>query len=407
MQRRSWRRHPPSGSRPASSWTGRMARSSFLAPLGNGAFRMLWIVSLVSNIGTWMQTVGAQWLLLREPDSTLLVALVQTATSLPIVLLAIPSGVIAELLNRRRLLIAVQVFQTAAGILLTALAATGRLDPIALLVLTFVIGAATAVQGPAYQAIVPDVVSRPQLTDAAALSSVGINVARVIGPAVAGLLVAVAGVPWVFAANTLSFLVFLVALLVWRGYTPPDAARERFVDATRAGLRYVRNAPVVRRILLRLGLFMIPANAIWALLPVVASSRLGLDSGGYGLLLAAFGLGSVGGAFLLPPIRHRLGLNRMILISTIAFGLVSAAAGISTSLVATLIALAIGGLAWIAVIASLNGAAQSFLPAWVRARGLSVYQIVLFGGTAGGSALAGVLAGPFGSVAVLVGAGVV
>ena len=377
------------------------------APLGITIFRWLWIVSTISNIGSWMQTVGAQWFLIEEHASPTVIALVQTAAAAPVLLLAIPAGVIGEFMNRRWLLIVVQAFQTAVALALVGLAATGILTPTLLLAATFLIGAASAVQLPAYQALIPELVPTPMVTNAASLSSIGVNVARAIGPALAGLVIAQAGIPFVFAANAATFALFLIVLVAWRGYTAPKVRREPFVAATRAGLRYVMHAGVVRRMFLQLALFIIPANALWALLPVYANDRLGLDSSGYGLLLAALGLGSIGGAFVIPRARDKWGTNRTVMGSTVLYGAGLAATTASTTLALTLPILLIVGAAWIGVIATLNGTVQAFLPAWVRSRGLSIYQLVLFGGTAIGAAVSGALGTAFGSTETLLGAGVV
>ncbi|QHC71739.1 MFS transporter [Rathayibacter sp. VKM Ac-2801] len=390
-----------------SAATSAVAQPGAFAPLRIRIFRWLWIVSTISSIGSWMQTVGAQWFLVENNASPAVIALVQTAAAAPALLLGIPAGVLGEFLNRRHLLVGVQAFQTLAGLALVVLSVAGLLNPVLLLTLTFLIGAASTVWLPAYQALIPELVPRPLIPNAAALSSIGVNVARAIGPALAGLVIAQAGIPFVFAANLLTFALFLLVLIGWRGYTPPAPQREPFVSATRAGLRYVLHAGVVRRMYLQLGLFMIPANALWALLPVFASAHLGLDSSGYGILLAALGIGSVSGAFLIPRLRSRWGTNATVMISTVVYGAGLAGAAFSTALVVTLPILLIVGAAWIGVIATLNGTVQAFLPAWVRSRGLSIYQLVLFGGTALGAALTGALGTVFGTTQTLVGAGIV
>lgn len=377
-----------------------------LAPLRVRIFRVLWLAGIVSTIGSWMQTVGAQWLLIEHGSPAAVVALVQTAASAPVLLLALPAGVLGEFLNRRTVLIVVQSVQLAVVLVLTGLTIAGTMTPALLLVLTFLLGACSAVQLPAYQAIVPDIVPRPLISDAAVLSSIGVNVARAIGPAAAGLLVAQLGVASVFLANALSFAVFLGALLLWRGYEPPRGRPERFLDATRAGLRYIRHAGVIRGLYLRLALFLLPANALWALLPVVASGTYRMGAGGYGLLLAALGVGSVAGAFVLPPLRRRLSASAVVSLSAAVFGASMAGIILLPSLPLVLAVLVVAGIAWIGVIATINGTVQSFLPVWVRTRGLSIYQLVLFGMTAVGAAVSGAIAGPLGVGPVMVGCGV-
>ena len=375
------------------------------APLKVKLFRALWTASLISSIGGWMQTVGAQWFLVESHSDAALVALIQTASAAPFLILGIPSGVLGEFVNRRRLLIAVQSSLVAVGVILSVVTLVGGMTPWLLLAFTFLLGAGSAIQGPAYQALVPEIVSRPLIPSAAALSSIGVNIARSIGPAIAGLAVAAVGIPFVFALNALSFAVFLVVLVAWRGYEPPVRRPEPFLEATRAGIRYVWNAGVVRRVMVRLALFIVPASALWALLPLLASQQLGLDSNGYGLLLAAVGVGSVGGAFVIPRARAKLGSNVTVMIASAVFGVVIVVSALSRSLPLTLVVLVFGGVGWIAVIASLNGSVQAFLPAWVRSRGLSVYQLVLFGSTAGGSAVVGAVAQGVGVVPTSVGAG--
>ncbi len=247
------------------------------APLRIGIFRALWLAVLVSNIGTWMQTVGAQWLLVNQPHASILVSLVQTADMLPDVLFAYVGGVIADTFDRRWLLIIVQGCLVITGLVLTVLTIVGQMPPALLLTLTFVLGAGSAFSVPAYQALIPDLVPRSQLNSASALGSINVNLARAIGPAIAGVLITRAGVGAGFAINTATFLVFGLVVATWH---PPEGTTapfpERFIPALRAGGRYVRYAPVVRRILVRSALFLVPASALWALLPLVANEQLGL-----------------------------------------------------------------------------------------------------------------------------------
>jgi len=211
--------------------------------------------------------------------------------------------VLADILDRRLVLIAVQATVAALGALLAVLTFADRVTPALLLVLVFLLGTGSALGAPAYQSLVPELVPRSEIPAAAALNSISINVARALGPAIAGVLVATAGVASTFAVSAGTALTYAVVVALWR---PPKAERhvpEPFIGALRAGPRYVRHAPVVRRILLRAALFLVPASALFALLPLIASHRLGLGSGGYGLLLAALGVGAIAGALVLPRIR--------------------------------------------------------------------------------------------------------
>src|SRR4029450_13149941 len=230
--------------------------SSTLEPLGNPVFRALWIAVLFSNIGNWMETVGAQWLLVSQPNASILVALVQTADTLPVVLIALPAGVLADVFDRRLLLIATQLFLAVVSVILAALAAIGQLTPGVLLALTFLGGAGSGVTAPAWQAMIPGLVPRPQIRAAAVLGSVSVNVGRVVGPALAGLLIAAIGVAPVFALNAASFVGF-AGVLVWAHVSRKDAPsrRERFLPALRAGGGYVRWSPFVRSGLVPAALF--------------------------------------------------------------------------------------------------------------------------------------------------------
>ncbi|AGL17125.1 MFS transporter [Actinoplanes sp. N902-109] len=375
-------------------------------PLRIAAFRSLWLAVLVSNIGTWMQTVGAQWLLVEQSGTDTLVAVVQTASTLPIVLLALPSGALADTFDRRRLLLGVQAFLIAVGVVLTVLTLVQRMPPALLLTLTFALGAGQALTGPAWQAIIPELVPRPQLASASALGAISMNLARAVGPAVAGVLVARTGVGVVFGLNTLSFVIFSVVLWRWRSPIPETAtAPEQFAAAVRSGSRYVRHSPVVRRILLRAALFLVPGSALWALLPLVASRRLGLGSGGYGVLLGAVGAGAVAGAILLPQLRARWSPNRLVLIAGLVFAGVLVVLALVRSEAAVVLALLPAGVAWVMMLSNVNAAMQLFLPSWVRARGLGVYQMVFAGGQAAGALIWGALSDATGLVAAHLAAG--
>ncbi len=379
-------RNAATGIRPAVSTTPTAQSAAEVggatwAPLRAAAFRSLWLAQLGSLIGTWMQTVGAQWLLVDRPNASTLVALVQTANLLPALLLALPAGVIADSMDRRRLLVVVQLCQFVVATALTVSTLAGQTASPLLLGFTFLLGCGAALTMPAWQALIPDLVPREQLAAASALGGVSVNLARAVGPAVAGVLVAQVSVGAVFALNALSYAV-LTATLILRGprRTVTDIPPERFVPALRAGGRYIRHSLVVRRILLRSSLFVVPGTAMWALLPLVANHRLGLGPGGYGLLLAALGLGAVSGAFLLPALRARLSGNRLILIATLGYTAGLLVVALLRNVVIIAVVLVPAGAAWLVFMASMSATMQLFLPVWVRARALSVHQIVFLGG---------------------------
>ena len=362
--------------------TSTAVRPSPWAPLRRSTYRMLFLAQLGSNIGTWMQTVAAQWLLVGRPDSATLVSLVQTASLLPVFFLSLPAGVFADTMDRRKLL---WITSTAVAVcvgLLAILTATGGISPWVLLAFTFVIGCGSALTGPAWQAIQPELVPREEIPAAAALGSITVNGARAVGPAIAGFLVALLGPAPVFALNAVSFLGIAFATFAW--HRPKSATRtdpEPISEAIFSGLRYLRAAPGVRRIILRSVLFAAPASALWALLPVAASSRLGLGAGGYGVLLGALGIGAVGGAVLLPRLRAKFSANVVLAASALTFGIGTLAVGFFP-LVVTAILLIVAGIAWIMTLSTLNATLQLAVPAWVRARGMAAYILAFMGAQA-------------------------
>ncbi|MFF9594128.1 MFS transporter [Streptomyces sp. NPDC014646] len=377
-------------------------------PLRLRVFRTLWIAQFVSNVGGWMQTVGAQWLITQESGSAGLIALVQTAASLPVLLLGIPAGALADIVDRRKLLLAAQVLMFTAAGLLAALTALGRIDSYGVLALTFVLGCGTALMSPAWQAIQPELVPREQVPSAAALGGVNMNLARAIGPALGGLVVALAGTATVFAVNAASFLVTLGALTTWHRRAEPDPmGAERILPALRAGNRYVRNAPRVRRVLGRSLLFVPCAAALWALLPVVARQRLGLGAGGYGLLLGAVGVGAVLGAALLPRVRRRWSSNAALTTGGLLFAVTLALLAVVRVPWAVGLVLVFSGVAWVGVLSMLNAQMQVTTPGWVRARALAFYLTIFQGGMAIGAAVWGKVADGVGLVPALLIAAVV
>lgn len=362
------------------------------APLRIRVFRALWIAQFASNIGTWMQTVGAQWLMGTLSHDPLLVALIQTATSLPVFLVGFPAGALGDIFDRRRILLVSQSFMLASAALLAALTFANHTTPWVLLALTFAVGLGRALTAPSWQAIQPQLVGRELIPQAAALASTSQNVGRAVGPAIGGGLVAAAGAGWVFALNAVSFLGVLGVIVSWR--REPRAkvlGPEHIRSALRAGMRYVRSAPRMRTVLIRASAFIVFASALWALLPVVARQQLGLGSGGYGVLLAAVGVGAVIGAATLPRARTRWSLDRVVVVAGLVFAAVALVLAWVKVEAVVAVALVAGGYAWIAVLSSLNASAQTILPDWVRSRGMSIYLLVFFGGQALGSLVWGLV----------------
>ena len=354
-------------------------------------------------LGTWMQTVGAQWILVETPDSVALVALVQVASTLPMLLFALPAGALADIMDRRRLLIAVQLCQLTVGAGLSVLTALDLMPPALLLMFTFLLGSCLALSLPAYQVFLQELVPRDQVRLVASLGGVAVNGARAVGPALAGVLLAQIGPAFVFAFTAVAALAFVAVLAVTRRpSTETGLPPERFTNALRAGGRYVRNSPVVRRMLLRVLLFVLPGAAIWALLPVVADELLDAGSTGFGLLLGTLGAGAVLGAAVLPRVSAHLSPNQLLVVSGILFAASLVACVTVTNLPALAVLLLPAGMAWLFVLMGLTGALQVFLPSWVRARGLSMFNVVFAASQATGSLLWGLTAEGFGLVTTFV-----
>jgi len=381
----------------------RLSAESAWAPLSYPVFRALWIASLVSNIGTWMQNVGAAWAMTSLSPSPLMVALVQSATSLPVFIVGMPAGAVADIMDRRRLLLVTQTWMLAAAALMGLLAWLDLMTGAMLLGLTFALGIGVAMNAPTWQAITAELVKPSELARAVALNALPVNIGRAVGPAVGGVLVAAAGPALVFALNAASFVAVIVVVYRWRREAPRAMLpAERVIGATRAGIRYARHAPLLVAVLVRTGLFIICGSAFWALLPVIARRDLGLDALGYGGLLGCFGFGAIVGAACLPRVKSRLTVDAVVCLATMCFALVSALTALWRFIPGLEVAMVLGGVAWIAMMGSLNGAAQTAVPAWVRARALGIYLLVFQGGLGLGSALWGLAAQHVGASIALV-----
>ena len=371
-------------------------------PLREPVFRALWIASLTSNIGTWMQNVGAAWLMTSLTPSPVVVALVQAATSLPVFLVGLPAGALADIVDRRRLLIVSQGWMLLSAAALGVLTLIGFMSPWILLALTFALGLGAAMNTPAWQAIVPEVVSPSELQEAVALNAAGFNVARAVGPALGGLIVAAVGPGPVFLLNAASFIAVMLVVYRWnRQRATSRLPAEHVIGAMRAGIRYVRNAPALQAVLVRSGVLIVCAAGLWALLPLVARDQLGLGATGYGVLLGCLGIGAVTGATLLPRIKRKFSLDMLVTGATVVFAVATAALAYVQNVFLVGAAMVAGGIAWIALMSSFNAAAQTAAPEWVRARALAAYLLVFQGGMAVGSILWGALATRMGVRAAL------
>jgi MFS family permease len=378
---------PPTGSPPPTAATA-------WAPFRHRTFALIWTATVVSNIGGWMYNVASGWLMTSLDPDPFTVSMVQVANSLPMFLFAIPAGALADIVDRRRLLIfgesAILITSTA----FAALVWLHLITPAGLLLFSFIVTLGSAITAPGWQAVVPELVPKPDLPAAVAANSVGINVSRAVGPAIGGFLVGAIGIAAPFWLNAFSNLGVIAALVRWR---PPKKTSthlppERFGNAIRTGLRHARYNANLSATLIRATAFFLFASAYWALLPLVTRSQIAGGPALYGILLGTIGASAVGGAFLLRWLRGKLGADRLLSIATtasaVATGLFALAHDSATAIAASLIA----GVSWIAAVSSLNVSAQMALPEWVRGRGLAVYVTVMFGALTIGSAIWGGLA---------------
>ncbi len=363
------------------------------SPFRHRQFAAMWTAQFVSNIGSWMQTVAAQWLMLSLTSSAVYVALVQTAAGLPVVLFAVLAGTIGDLVDRRRFLLVTQAFMLVAAAALGVLAIAGLVTPWVLLALLFAAGTGQALTSPTWQTLQPELVSPAERPQAISLGAVNQNLARAIGPAVGGVLLVATGAGTVFLINAVTFAAVLAVIFAWHSARPADTLpREHVGEAVRAGGRYIAASPVLRVILARAGLFIFFASAIWALLPLTARSALHLGSGGYGLLLGSVGVGAVAGAALLPRLRARLSPDAMLAAGSVGLAVVTLLIAYARVIALAAVALAVGGACWVIVLSTLSSLYQLSLPPWIKARGMSFYLIVFQGGNAVGSAVMGLTA---------------
>ena len=362
---------------------------SALGPLGEPLFRSLWIAAVISYTGTWMQNVGAGWLMTQLSDSPLMVGLVQAASAIPVFLVVLPAGALADMVDRRRLLLFTQSWMVLAAAALGVLTLRGAMTPWVLLLFTFLMGVGAVMNDPAWQAITPEVISPQRHASAVALNSAGFNVARAVGPALGGIVVAAAGSGWSFLLNAASFFGVILFLYKWK-YTPQQPRpNKRVRDAIVEGFRYVRGAPQVRSVLIRTGAFSFGAASLLALLPVVCQPH---GAQGYGFLLTCFGLGACAGAGVLPRLRLRYSVDGLVAGATIVFSAMTFLAGQVHIFEWLCLVLFTAGAAWIGILACFNVVAQTMCPSWMRARALSMYLLVLQGGMALGSAVWGAVA---------------
>jgi MFS family permease len=383
-----------------STTTGTTAAKpvSFAAPFRHRVFAVVWTATLVSNVGGWMYSAASGWLMTSLNPDPLIVALVQAASTLPLFLLAIPAGALADIFDKRKLLIAFELLTTVVSAIYAAMVGLGLATPGNLLLFTFLIGAAGALTVPAWQAVVPRLVPKDDLPAAIAANSVGVNISRALGPALGGAAIAVLGIVSPFWINAVSNLGVVCALLWWRrtNDSVTHLPAERFGSALGAGFRYARHSPPLRATLVRAAGFFLFASAYWALLPLVARTQIASGPGFYGILLGAIGVGAVAGAFVMPRLKLMLGPDRLMAAGMVGTAVTLVLYAVARDQAIALTASVLAGISWIAALATLTVSAQVSLPDWVRARGLALFVTVFFGCLTLGSAVWGELAAVLG-----------
>ena len=374
------------------------------APLGESLFRSLWIASVVSYTGTWMQNVGAGWLMTQMTMNPFMVGLVQAAGALPVFLVILPAGALADMVDRRRFLLVTQGWMVLASATLGILTLTSCVGPWVLLLFTFLLGLGSVMNDPAWQAITPELVPREQHASAVALNSAGFNVARAVGPALGGVVVAAVGSGTTFLLNAASFFGVILFLYRWQRPTEASATPRRVWSAIGDGFAYVRESSLAKSVLLRTGTFSVAAASMLALMPIIARP---FGARGYGVLLGCFGLGALIGAAALPRVREKLSVDGVVVVAILVFAGMTFASGRAQTFALLCVVMLVAGVAWIGILACLNVAAQTMCPSYLRARALSMYLLVLQGGMAVGATLWGAVAKQIGIANALAVAAVV
>jgi predicted MFS family arabinose efflux permease len=364
------------------------------APFAYRAFAIIWLATVVSNIGYWMYDVATGWLMVSLDANPLTVSMVQVANTLPMFLFAIPAGAWIDIIDQRRFLIAGEAAVTLTSTAFAVLVWLHLIGPTSLLIMSFLVTVGSAFTAPAWQAIVSQLVPKPALQSAVAANSVGINISRAVGPALGGLLVVSLGLGAPFWINAVSNIGVIAALIWWRPPSKPvvPLPAESFSSGVRTGLRHARYNPYLAATLIRTIGFFLFASAYWALLPLVANRQIAGGAALYGVLLGAIGAAAVGTAFVLGGLRSRLGANSLLAVASIMTGAATALFAVAHRPLTAVVASLLAGSSWICAVSSLNVSAQISLPDWVRGRGLAMYVTVMFGALTAGSVLWGQLA---------------
>jgi MFS family permease len=374
------------------------------APLANRAFLTLWVANLLSNTGGWMAGTGAAWEMTSLTPEPIFVALLAASGLLPMFLFCFPAGVLADRFDRRLYIIGCQVWMMAVAATMAVLAFCGLLNHWSLLGLTFCMGLGNAMTAPAWHAIVPEIVSGPQLRPAIALNSAGFNLARTVGPVIGQILLGLVGVFLLFAINAGTYIGVIFAMSRWKRSAEARAGqrREGFVEAARSGVAFVRNSGELKAVFARGLCFFTPGIAISTLLPVIGRFELGLDEFAFGILYAVFGVGAVAAAMMMPLINRLLGPDRANIWAMGVHAAATLVAALAMTPYVVGACVALSGACWITVIANNGASVQMILPNFMRARGMAVHQMVFFGSMVVGSLLWGKIATLLGTQAALI-----
>jgi MFS family permease len=377
---------------------------SALAPLSNPAFRGIWIANLLSNVGGWMQTTGAAWEMTSLTTEPLYVALLSAAGTLPMFLFVFFAGILADRFERKRYIIICQFWMMGVAAVLAVLAFLGHLTAWNLLALSFCMGLGNAMNAPAWHAVVPEIVSGPQLRPAIALNSAGFNLARTIGPVVGQILLSLVGVFLLFTINALTYIGVIVAMRAWKRSPEARASqrREGFLEAARTGIAFVRGSAELKAIFARGLCFFVPGIAMGTLLPVIGRFELKLDEFSFGILYAVFGIGAVAGAMSMPIVNRLFGADRANIWAMIVTSAAFMAAALAMTPVVVGIVVTLTGACWMTVIANNGASVQMILPNFMRARGMAVHQMVFFGAMVLGAMLWGKIANQWSAQTALV-----
>jgi MFS family permease len=365
---------------------GQASKSAF-CPLQNRVFRTIWLANLVSNIGTWMQEVGAGWLMTTLAPDPFMVSLVQVSVVLPGFFLTLPAGALADIIDRRLFILSAIAWMTIMATGITLMTLTGTITPWSLIAFTLALGMGSSMMMPAFTSLIPDLVPRADLISAVTLNGIAQNITRAVGPAIAGVIIALAGPGPVFLLNAVSFIGIFIVMLRYRSVQPRSTLpSERFIGAMRTGFAFLRQSPELQTVIVRALAFFFMMSGLFAFLPLIVREEVQAGPQAYGLLLTCMGAGAVTMGLALPRFRARFSTNTIIAAGTVVGGLTLLGLAHIRTIPPLTAIMFVGGAAWISVVSSLQVSAQLSLPAWVRARGMAVYIATFMGSMAVGSA---------------------